>query len=61
MSQIDEKRINPSKIYPFKDSEKRAIISIVDFQGNLEKSTFWKWLLDKYCEDIATLSYGTAG
>ena len=53
--------IDPKTRHEFSEPEERAIISLVDFVGNSGKSTFWKWILDKYGDDIATISYGTAG
>lgn len=58
---FDVDKIDPRKVDRFGEPEERAIISLVDFVGNSGKSTFWKWILDKYNDDIATISYGTAG
>lgn len=57
---VKENNIKPLKKEIFRKSVSREIISMVDFVGNSGKSTFWKWILDKYKGDVATIPYGSA-
>lgn len=57
---VKENNIKPIEKESFRKSTNREIISIVDFVGNSGKSTFWKWILDKYKGEVATIPYGSA-
>ena len=57
---VKENNIKPIGKESFRKSSNREIISIVDFVGNSGKSTFWKWILDKYKGEVATIPYGSA-